>query len=94
MRSIKISYVKAKENWVKSDAEKAIKLLLDGEVGDCFTISPQALNPLLKALESLGLWKSISVFPFFESEGSKPRYLVVKTVPEMVKSIELYDLEE
>ena len=89
MGKISISYEKAKENWVRSDAEKAIKFLLDGKVGDCFTISPQALNPLLKALESLGLWKSVCVLPFFDSENSKPRYMVVKIDVGTINSLEI-----
>lgn len=79
MASISISYSKARENWVRSDAEKAIQMLLNGDRGDCFTISPQALNPLLKAIESIGSWKSIAVLPYYsEDAGFKPRYMVVK----------------
>lgn len=93
MGSIVVSYDKARENWVRSDAEKAIKLLLGGEAGDCFTISPQALNPLLKALESLGMWRSICVLPFIDSENQKPRYMVVKTKSTRVDSLVLQDTE-
>ena len=44
MGTIKIDYERAKENNVRTDAERAIKLLLSGEEGECLTILPDFLN--------------------------------------------------
>ena len=95
MGTIKINYERAKENNVRTDAERAIKLLLSGEEGECLTILPQALNPLLKALESIGMWKNIMVLPYFENSSTKAKYLVVKTGSgNQVESVEVSNVGE
>ena len=76
MSVVNIDYEKVKQSNVRRDAEKAIQILLSGDEGVMVTLSPQALNPLLKALESLGLWKQIIVIPVVGE--SKPSYTVVK----------------
>ena len=77
MVEIKVDYEKARVESVRADAEKAVQKLLSGDVGTAITIFPQALNPLLKAFESLGLWKQIVVLPDIDS-NRKPLYIVVK----------------
>lgn len=86
MSVVNIDHDKVKESNVKRDAEKAIQVLLSGGEGEVVTLSPQALNPLLKALESLGLWKQVVVIP--GNDYSKPSYTVVKIAQdEQVDSI-------
>ena len=75
--SVKVNYESAIENNVRADAERAIQLFLSGSVGTVLTIFPQALNPLLKALESLGLWKEAIVLPSQDS-SKRPLYIVIK----------------
>jgi len=75
--SVKVSYESALENNVRADAERAIQLFLSGSTGTVLTIFPQALNPLLKALESLGLWKQAIVLPY-QDNSKRPLYIVVK----------------
>lgn len=77
MAEIKVDYESARVNNVRSDAEKAIKTLLEGKEGTVISIFPQALNPLLKAFESLGLWKQIAVLPSVDY-NNKPLYLVMR----------------
>lgn len=76
MSVVNIDYEKVQLSNVKRDAEKAIQMLLAGDEGEVVTLSPQALNPLLKALESLGLWKQVVIIP--GNDFSKPSYTVVK----------------
>lgn len=82
---MKIDFEKAKSLGVGANAEKAIQLFLSGQAGDCFTIFPQSLNPLLKALESVGLWKQVAVVPY--RERNKPLYVVVKLGDTAVEGI-------
>ena len=85
--TIVIDYEQAKKNHMKADAERALKTFLNGEVGTSFILFPQALNPFLKTLESLGIWKQAVVFPAVLHEDgakSKPAYMIVKTMAEDV----------
>ena len=75
--NIIIDYKNAMDNNVRADAEKAIKLLLSDDSNISFTVFPQALNPILKALESLGSWKNIVIIPT-EDSNKKPMYLINK----------------
>jgi hypothetical protein len=74
---IKVNYDEAKKNHVRADAEKAVQIFLSGEVGTSIMIFPQALNPMLKALESLCIWKQAVVVPHSDN-GNKPVYIIVK----------------
>lgn len=74
---IKVDYEKAVKNHVRADAGKAIQIFLSGDVGTSIMIFPQALNPMLKALEGLGLWKQSVVVPYSD-QNNKPVYIVVK----------------
>lgn len=86
---IKVDYESARVNNVRSDAEKAIKILLEGQEGTIISIFPQALNPLLKAFESLGLWKQVIVLPSSDV-NNKPLYLVMRLKgSDRVESIEV-----
>lgn len=77
MSDVKVSYESAMSNNVRADAERAIQLFLSGNSGTVLTIFPQALNPLLKALESLGIWKQAIVLPY-QDNSKRPLYIVVK----------------
>lgn len=83
---IKVNFDDARKNHVRADAEKAVQLFLSGEVGTSIMIFPQALNPMLKALESLCIWRQAVVIPYADN-NNKPVYVVVKigkSVPESV----------
>ena len=93
--TITVNYELAKKNHMKADAEKALKTFLNGDVGTCFILFPQALNPFLKTLESLGIWNKAMVLPAIGADEisgkNKPAYIVVKTSGEdsnMVSAIE------
>src|SRR5574344_639129 len=75
--NIAIDYESAKKNCMRADAEKAIQIFLTGDIGTAFTVFPQALNPLLKALESLCLWKQLVVIPYADT-NNKPLYIIIK----------------
>lgn len=77
MSNIIVNYEKAKENNVKSDARKATQIFLSGKDGTTLTIYPQALNPFLKAIESLGMWKALTIIPDSDS-NNKPVYVIIK----------------
>lgn len=95
--NIKIDYEMAKKNHMKADAEKALKTFLNGEIGTCFILFPQALNPFLKTLESLGIWKQAVVLPALNSEDGakgKPAYMIIKaSADEAAISIETKIIE-
>lgn len=79
-----VDYDLADENTVRADAEKALRIILDGRVGDCLVILPQALNPLLRSLEALsGIWKNIVIVPY-AGQSNKPAYLVMKVAGEII----------
>lgn len=74
---VQINYEDAMRNHMRADAEKAIQLFISGEEGTSMVIFPQILNPLLKALESLGTWKQAIVVPY-KDDKNKPLYIIVK----------------
>ena len=83
--TVKIDYDRAKENYMKSDVEAALKIFLNGEPGECFCIVPQALNPFLKAIENIGKWREVMVIPGHgvgtpetSKPYGKPTYIIVK----------------
>ena len=81
-----IDYEKALNNLVRSDGDKAVQMLLSGEEGTIMSIFPQALNPVLKAMESLGKWESMLILPYHDDKN-KPIYIIVK-VDNMVRNID------
>lgn len=84
---VAIDYELADENNVRADAEKALRFILDGQVGDCLVILPQALNPLLRSLEALsGIWKNIVIVPY-TGQSVKPAYLIMKVAGEVISVI-------
>lgn len=87
---IKINYQEALKNHVRADAEKAVQIFISGDVGTSIMIFPQALNPTLKALESLCTWKQALVIPYFES--NKPVYIIVKIGKNSVDSISIQEI--
>ena len=80
--NIVIDYESARKNHMKTDAEKALRTFLNGDVGTSFILFPQALNPFLKTLESLGIWNQAIVFPALSEDGvkGKPAYMIVKSL--------------
>lgn len=74
---IKINFDEARKNHVRADAEKAVQIFISGDVGTSIMIFPQALNPMLKALESLCIWRQAIVIPYADA-NNKPVYVVVK----------------
>lgn len=83
---IKVNYEEAKKNHVRADAEKAVQIFLSGDAGTSLMIFPQALNPMLKALESLCIWKQALVVPYSDV-NNKPIYIVVKIGKTSAESI-------
>lgn len=88
---IKINYQDALENHVKSNAEKAIQIFLSGEVGTSLMIFPQALNPTLKALESLGIWRQAMIIPYSDPKN-KPIYIIVKIGNNSVDKVNIQEM--
>lgn len=74
---VQVNYDTAMKNHMRADAEKAIQLFISGEEGTSMVIFPQILNPLLKALESLGTWRQALVIPY-KDDKNKPLYIIVK----------------
>lgn len=89
---IKIDFETAEKNHMRADAERALKTFLNGDVGTSLLLFPQALNPFLKTLESLGIWRQAIVIPVSVSDGinkNKPAYMIVKNlVGETLVSVE------
>jgi hypothetical protein len=85
-----INYAEALKNNVKADAEKAIQIFLAGEVGTPIIIFPQALNPTLKALESLCIWKQALIIPYSDSRN-KPIYIIVKIGKNQVTKVTIQE---
>ena len=62
-----------------TDVQGAVKFLLDSmpsgsPVG--VVMSPRALNPLIRSLESMGIWQSFVVVPATTTTPSRPMYAV------------------
>lgn len=82
-----VDYKKALENLVRSDGDKAVQMLLSSDSDVVFSIFPQALNPVLKAMESLGKWESMIIIPYHDNKN-KPIYIVAKVDYSKTSSIE------
>lgn len=76
-KDVKVNYNKALENHMRNKVEEAIQLFIQGEVGCVLTIFPQALNPFLKSLESMGAWRKAVVIPYHDDKN-KPLYVIMK----------------
>lgn len=72
-----IDYKKALNNLVRSDGDRAVQMLLSDNQETVLSIFPQALNPVLKAMESLGKWESMIIVPYHD-EKNKPIYVIAK----------------
>ena len=84
-----IDYQACYKNNFKCDVEKALKFILDqGEVFKFshdhfggFILYPQALNPFLKIMETLGESRNIVILPAYNNNGEEinaPCYLIIK----------------
>ena len=71
-----ISYKEALDNLVRSDGDKAVQMLLSND-NVVLSLFPQALNPVLKAMESLGKWESMIIIPYHDDKN-KPLYIIAK----------------
>jgi hypothetical protein len=72
-----LDYKKALNNHMRNNVEDAVSSFIQGDVGHVLTLFPQALNPFLKALESMSAWKKAVVIPYSDFKG-KPLYIVLK----------------
>jgi hypothetical protein len=83
-----INYKESYKNNFKTDVKKAVKFYLelyedfiyDEETFCGFILYPQALNPFLKTMETMGESRNILIFPAFnqEEEYNSPAYLIIK----------------
>lgn len=74
---IKVDYDKAVKNHMRNKVEEAVQFFIQGDSGCVMTIFPQALNPFLKSLESMGAWRKALVLPYHDSKN-KPLYVILK----------------
>ena len=72
-----VNYAKASENHMRSNVLEAVKFFIQSDIGSQMVLFPQALNPFLKSLESMGEWKNASIFPYHD-DNNKPLYIIVK----------------
>ena len=72
-----VNYLEADKNCMRSDVERAVQFFIQGKQGCIMSIFPQALNPFLRSLESMGAWKKALVIPYSDSRN-KPIYIVLK----------------
>lgn len=77
LSEIKVDYTKATENHMRNNVEDAVQFFIQGESGCIMAMFPQALNPFLKSLESMGAWKKAIVLPYHDKKN-KPLYVVMK----------------
>ncbi len=107
MYRIVINYDKAYAHNFKTNVQGALRYYLDAETslesikdsegnggieGLVFILYPQALNPFLKILETLGESSNIMIFPAYDNNSgnvNKPAYLIMKyatqcTFPETI----------
>jgi hypothetical protein len=86
-----IDYDNAYENNFKTDVKSAVRFFLnDTPIGreeegliygtKRFILYPQALNPFLKIMETMGESKNIMILPAFnqEEQHNSPAYLIIK----------------
>ena len=80
-----INYEEASVNHMRNNVEEAIHSFIQGNEGYTLTLFPQALNPFLKSLESMGAWKKALVIPYCDNKN-KPLYIIVKVNEDKVIS--------
>ena len=90
---IKIQYEEAINNCLRNNVEEAIRLFIQEEHGYFMSIFPQALNPFLRALESMGAWQKALVVPYHDKKN-KPIYIIMKIGDSVIDSIILEKGEE
>jgi hypothetical protein len=88
MAEYKINYETSYRNNFRTDVKSAVKFYLElstdfkysTDQWGGFILYPQALNPFLKIMESLGESRNIIIVPGFDNdEGiNKPAYLILK----------------
>lgn len=62
---------------MRNNVLEAVKFFIQSDIGSQMVLFPQALNPFLKSLESMGEWKNASIFPYHD-DNNKPLYIIVK----------------
>lgn len=77
---MKINYEEAYKHNFRSAVREATKFFLEMGVGEGLVLSPQALNPFLRVMETLDCVRQIAVLPAYENtvDGMEIRYLIVK----------------
>jgi hypothetical protein len=83
-----INYEQSYKNNFRTDVKKAVKFYLElhedfkySEEDFCgFILYPQALNPFLKTMETMGESKNIIILPAYnqEEDHNSPAYLIIK----------------
>jgi len=92
MTNINVDYEKALNNHMRSNVVDAVQHFIQGEKGFSMVIFPQALNPFLKSLESMGVWNTAIVLPYHDDKN-KPLYLVLKVGECTVSKISIVEVE-
>jgi len=89
-RGYTIDYTESYKNNFKTDVKKAVKFYLElyedfkySEEDFCgFILYPQALNPFLKMMETMGESKNIIILPAYNQDDydniNLPAYLIIK----------------
>lgn len=75
--TIEVDYNEATKHNMRNKVEEAVQFFIQGDPGSVMTIFPQALNPFMKSLESMGAWKKAVVLPY-QDNRNKPIYVIVK----------------
>jgi hypothetical protein len=100
-----IKYKDAYANNFKTDVKSAVRFFLNdspigrGEEGliygaEGFILYPQALNPFLKIMETMGESKNIIILPALnKEENNSPAYLIIKIDGER-KYIETFSIKK
>ena len=82
-----IKYSDVVKNGFRFDVKGAVAAFIAGEEGYALTLFPQALNPFIRSLESMGLWGQCVIVPVVKKRGAqqgndsgnyKPLYMVLK----------------
>jgi hypothetical protein len=75
--TIEVDYSEATKHSMRNKVEEAVQFFIQGDPGCIMTIFPQALNPFMKSLESMGAWKKAVVLPY-QDNRNKPIYVILK----------------
>jgi hypothetical protein len=93
-KQYKIDYETSYTDNFRTDVKKAIQFYLNIDNIPCeegmvrgFILYPQALNPFLKIMESLGESRNIIILPAYNNDNlddiNRPAYLIVKIFGEI-----------